>query len=224
MLLYTAVNMAKREVINQDIVTCPICLEIYRDPVTICCGHVFCKDCISSLVVMQESVSTCPLCRQTFDLSKIVKAVDVQKNISSHNGSCPGCQKIMYLSRLRNHINTCKEINPPSTTSTLLENVSAQSSSNIPNRKTFTCPYCEMKNLDMHSLRDHCNRYHETDTKSVVCPICASMPWGNPDQRSIHFISHLNYRHKFEYDTFTDFEIDDETALRLALEESQQST
>lgn len=28
------------------------------------------------------------------------------------------------------------------------------------------------------------------------------MPWGNKDQVSMNFVKHLNYRHKFEYDTF----------------------
>lgn len=35
-----------------------------------------------------------------------------------------------------------------------------------------------------------------------MCPVCASMPWGNPSQKSQDFVSHMNLRHKFEYDVF----------------------
>lgn len=28
------------------------------------------------------------------------------------------------------------------------------------------------------------------------------MPWGNKDQVSSNFVSHLNMRHKFDYDTY----------------------
>jgi len=46
------------------------------------------------------------------------------------------------------------------------------------------------------------------------------MPWGNPSQKSQDFVSHMNLRHKFEYDVFVDYEQDDDTALKAALENS----
>ncbi|XP_069809112.1 E3 ubiquitin/ISG15 ligase TRIM25-like [Dendropsophus ebraccatus] len=48
--------------------SCSICLEIYRDPVTLRCGHNFCRDCIDQVLDSQESsgVYTCPDCREDF--------------------------------------------------------------------------------------------------------------------------------------------------------------
>uniref|UniRef100_A0A8C5PXV0 Uncharacterized protein n=1 Tax=Leptobrachium leishanense TaxID=445787 RepID=A0A8C5PXV0_9ANUR len=45
--------------------TCSICLNIYRDPVTLPCGHSFCRLCIAGVLNAQEEYGayTCPECR-----------------------------------------------------------------------------------------------------------------------------------------------------------------
>ncbi|XP_040180991.1 E3 ubiquitin-protein ligase TRIM21-like [Rana temporaria] len=45
---------------------CSICLDIYMDPVTLKCGHNFCRDCISRALDTQEGSGgySCPECRQ----------------------------------------------------------------------------------------------------------------------------------------------------------------
>lgn len=47
--------------------TCTICLEFYKDPVSIDCGHSFCSVCINKFWD-SEDVNTvfCPICRKTF--------------------------------------------------------------------------------------------------------------------------------------------------------------
>lgn len=89
-----------------------------------------------------------------------------------------------------------------------------------PNRYTFRCPYCHADNLTLDTLRDHCNQYHANGAKNMVCPVCTAMPWGDPNLKSIDFITHLNYRHKFEYDKYVDFTLDDEEALSQAMRNS----
>uniref|UniRef100_A0A8C5Q337 Uncharacterized protein n=1 Tax=Leptobrachium leishanense TaxID=445787 RepID=A0A8C5Q337_9ANUR len=49
----------------RDELTCSICLNIYRDPVTLPCGHSFCRLCIAGVLNAQEEYGayTCPECR-----------------------------------------------------------------------------------------------------------------------------------------------------------------
>ncbi|XP_060706466.1 zinc-binding protein A33-like [Hemiscyllium ocellatum] len=46
-------------------VICPICLDFFTDPVTLDCGHNFCRCCISQSWEKQE-INFCPECRQEF--------------------------------------------------------------------------------------------------------------------------------------------------------------
>nr|XP_023961333.1 zinc finger protein RFP-like isoform X4 [Chrysemys picta bellii] len=49
----------------RDELSCPICLEYFTDPVTIECGHNFCRACISQCWVETEPNFSCPQCRET---------------------------------------------------------------------------------------------------------------------------------------------------------------
>ncbi|XP_039415701.1 E3 ubiquitin-protein ligase Midline-1-like isoform X6 [Corvus cornix cornix] len=67
--------------------TCPICLGLYRDPVSLNCGHSFCRQCIKNMLGAQQHSQgpyTCPMCRihlgptvelqNNFQLGNIVEA------------------------------------------------------------------------------------------------------------------------------------------------------
>jgi len=44
-----------------DIISCPICLEIYKHPRNLKCGHSYCTTCLHTISFNNEI--TCPLCR-----------------------------------------------------------------------------------------------------------------------------------------------------------------
>ncbi|KAK3522749.1 hypothetical protein QTP86_032027, partial [Hemibagrus guttatus] len=54
--------------VDQDQFICPLCLDLLKDPVTIPCGHSFCKVCINGCWDQedQKGVYSCPKCRDTF--------------------------------------------------------------------------------------------------------------------------------------------------------------
>uniref|UniRef100_A0A4W3H818 RING-type domain-containing protein n=1 Tax=Callorhinchus milii TaxID=7868 RepID=A0A4W3H818_CALMI len=45
--------------------TCPVCLDLFTDPVILECSHSFCRSCITRCWEKQ-GVNTCPVCQEPF--------------------------------------------------------------------------------------------------------------------------------------------------------------
>ncbi|XP_043076052.1 tripartite motif-containing protein 65-like isoform X2 [Puntigrus tetrazona] len=54
--------------VEQDQFSCPVCLDLLKNPVTIPCGHSFCMSCITHCWNQEDwkGLYTCPQCRRTF--------------------------------------------------------------------------------------------------------------------------------------------------------------
>ncbi|XP_074975612.1 zinc finger protein RFP-like isoform X1 [Caretta caretta] len=49
----------------QEEATCPVCLEYFTHPVTLECGHNFCRTCIAQCWEGPDTAASCPQCRET---------------------------------------------------------------------------------------------------------------------------------------------------------------
>ncbi|XP_062339545.1 E3 ubiquitin-protein ligase TRIM39-like [Osmerus eperlanus] len=52
--------------LSEDQFLCSICLDVFTDPVTIPCGHNFCKACITKYWDNSD-LCQCPMCKENFD-------------------------------------------------------------------------------------------------------------------------------------------------------------
>uniref|UniRef100_A0A8C5R6L9 RING-type E3 ubiquitin transferase n=1 Tax=Leptobrachium leishanense TaxID=445787 RepID=A0A8C5R6L9_9ANUR len=193
---------------------CPICLEILDGPMRVNCGHIFCSPCLHQCLKQKNPL--CGVCRCS--LSPGRRAVELDRLMETFETSCKGCSRKMFVSQLRTHAAQCSKYE-----TYVMEGIKSVQKEqtphtrDVPNRFTFVCPFCREHNLDQEGLVEHCKKYHSTDPTPVVCPICASMPWGDPSYRSGNFMFHVQRRHRFSYDTFVDYNVDEESMMHEAL-------
>ena len=201
--------------------TCSICMEVQADPVELACAHTFCRACIKSALAAQEaSTRSCPVCRQpSTKAPRKARDADQRKHL---HAKC-ACGVVLDLSSFRAHTDQCDELKgaaPPPLPA--LDGRAPPPPG--PNRSMFACPLClggpRMPRADL--LR-HLETEHAHDgEQSAVCPVCAAMPWGDPNYRSANLLSHFRMRHRFDYDTTTDYDHDEDDVLAAVLARSRE--
>ncbi|XP_053332651.1 tripartite motif-containing protein 16-like isoform X1 [Clarias gariepinus] len=62
--------------VDQDQFICAVCLDLLKDPVTIPCGHSFCKVCINGCWNQEDhkGIYSCPQCKATFTTRPVLRS------------------------------------------------------------------------------------------------------------------------------------------------------
>jgi hypothetical protein len=209
---------------------CAICQDVLDDPRTTPCGHSFCSACLATALRM--AIGRCPVCRAAVPADGGPKDRALAAELARTTTRCrtPGCAEVVALARLRAHETAhgaAAVAAVPSGTLKLPPGVTPPPSG--PNRSTFACPYCDAANLTTKDLLEHVRAQHSRlppMRRRVVCPICKSLPYGDPTLRSNDFNAHLETRHRFEMAEFIDMErgtddADEEALFRSILEKSK---
>uniref|UniRef100_A0A8D0GMU9 E3 ubiquitin-protein ligase RNF138 n=1 Tax=Sphenodon punctatus TaxID=8508 RepID=A0A8D0GMU9_SPHPU len=204
--------------LDEDDYYCPVCQDVFKTPVrTKVCQHVFCRKCF--LTAMKEG--------ETEERARPIRALDVENNMKKFSGNCRCCEKQIRFSRMRQHYKSCKKYQDEYGVSSIIPSfqISQDSSGNsfrsdsstsdngenadlqIPEEGTsahsaFKCHLCQETNFTRERLLDHCNIRHLSEMVPVICPICISLPWAEPNEVTRDFVGHLNQRHQFDYEDF----------------------
>ncbi|XP_017542387.1 tripartite motif-containing protein 16-like isoform X2 [Pygocentrus nattereri] len=69
--------------VDHDQFSCPVCLDLLKDPVSLPCGHSFCKVCINGCWDQedQRGVYSCPQCRETFTPRPVLRRNNVMAEV-----------------------------------------------------------------------------------------------------------------------------------------------
>ncbi|CAD6216196.1 GSCOCG00004414001-RA-CDS [Cotesia congregata] len=62
--------------------------------------------------------------------------------------------------------------------------------------QSLTCPYCTKMGFTEATLQEHVASDHPDTTFEVVCPVCASLPGGDPNHVTDDFANHLTAEHR----------------------------
>eukprot|EP00079_Xenopus_tropicalis_P031669 XP_017945440.1 PREDICTED: E3 ubiquitin-protein ligase Midline-1-like [Xenopus tropicalis] len=145
-LLATAARNVEKELI------CPLCWNIYTDPVTLPCGHNFCRSCIVRTWDEWEEIEeelSCPECRERYR-----RRPELKLNL-----------------RLHNIVEICLPSSPSQGDTRIL-----CCQCDPPVRATKSCVQCEVSLCDSH-LRDHSDPTQHSliapthDFAGRLCPV-----------------------------------------------------
>uniref|UniRef100_A0A8C6TPE3 Uncharacterized protein n=1 Tax=Neogobius melanostomus TaxID=47308 RepID=A0A8C6TPE3_9GOBI len=89
---------------DQETLTCAICLDVLKDPVTIPCGHSYCRRCIDDHWDKEEGKAkvSCPECRESFSPRPVLVKTSRWRKLKAVR-SCLQCMASYCKTHLQPH-------------------------------------------------------------------------------------------------------------------------
>ncbi|KAJ8381817.1 hypothetical protein SKAU_G00025950 [Synaphobranchus kaupii] len=76
--------MAGRLSLSEEDLSCPVCCDIFREPVVLPCSHSFCKACLQQYWTKKISSRDCPLCRSESSTDEPVVSLTLKNLCDSY--------------------------------------------------------------------------------------------------------------------------------------------
>ena len=91
----------------QELITCSICLEVFNNPMSLKCRHIYCHDCIQQL--RQGLHVHCPDCRKTCSIHDIEKDFRTQTLVDEYSLKSNRQKGVSCASGSKRVCDICKE-------------------------------------------------------------------------------------------------------------------
>ncbi|XP_063785885.1 zinc finger protein RFP-like [Pseudophryne corroboree] len=167
---------------------CSVCLHIYTDPITLLCGHTFCKQCIEKMSRASFSLS-CPECRHIIpldsELHRNTKMCNLVEHLTSHplkkdgrTDACFYCESAAGKLCLDCETPLCSKHQERHTE--LVQHVLTELSTDLKSRK---CP-----------VHKDLLRYYCTDDRLYICASCGLI--GDHKGHTVEKLSDLSNKEK----------------------------
>lgn len=161
--------------------SCPICLEVYQDPVMLPCQHNFCRECLSIIVQQHHTeIFLCPSCRcktpltekqvtnlpKNFALANIISKLQVleDEGSESRTGHQPEKKTEICLTHKRNlsvYCNACDAV----LCTKCLSNHSGHDTMDLEDKVSLCKSKVRQSVLpQISSLIDYMNKFHRNQT------------------------------------------------------------
>ena len=170
---------------------CPVCMDVQSKPVELPCGHSFCADCLATHFETSgsEDGRACPMCRTKVPSGVVPGTISDRTERQAVRVKC-ACGREVPLLDARRHTDVCTalwDLGQSAVRKAVATGASRAVAAPVaPNRSTFSCPFCPQRHMPRADLLRHLQSQHgDMIGRPAVCPVCAAMPWGDPNYRSL---------------------------------------